>query len=95
MLLSGLGALCTISDYLSLILASLVQYLTKSMHLTDQPSLRIPEGIDPPLNRRFPLIDYALNPRCHDDLMHDLYNLLIIQLIVYFPLTLISTGSSL
>ena len=94
MILPGLRALCTISDYLTLIWEQLVQYLTDSFPLSDQPFSRIPEGIGPLLIRKFSSIDCAIHPRHPDDLMHDLYNFLIIQPIGIFPLTPVPTGPS-
>ena len=57
---------------LTLILASLVQYLVKKFHLIDQPGLDIREGIEPLLNRKFPLIDFEMHPRRPTDFMHAL-----------------------
>ena len=83
------------SHCLTLILTNLVQYLTTSLPLPNQPCSYIPGIINPLLIRKLPSIYCAIHLRRPKDLMHELYNFIIIWVIVIFPLTPISTGPSL
>ena len=87
MLFTFLRNLCNISDCLTLIPTRMVWYLTNFLLSVAQPCLRILGGIEPLLIRKFPRIEYAIHLRNLADLMHDLYNFLIIQHIVLFYLT--------
>ena len=74
---------------------SMVQYLTFCLPSSSPCSLRILGLIEPLLIQKIPINDSAFLLRLPDDLIHDMYNFLIVQLIVIFPLTPVSTGPSL
>ena len=70
----------------------LIKYLTFCLPL---PCLRILWLIEPLLIRKLSINYFEIHKGLLDDIMHDLYIFLIIQLIFIFDLTYVSTGPSL